>query len=147
VLVLDDYAHHPTEISATLRAIKASWLQHQGEKYGVSEPGRLIAIFQPHRFSRTRELFSEFVTCFGAADRVIIGDIYAAGEEALGGVHSASLAQSIQHEDVSYCAELELCFPELLSVVKPGDIVIGLGAGSISQMIRKFGRELEESRG
>src|SRR5690606_18925686 len=80
VLVLDDYGHHPVEIAATLAAIRRGWLPHHAASVKSGSLGRIIVLFEPHRYSRTRELFTEFLTAFKEADEVYIGDIYPAGE-------------------------------------------------------------------
>ncbi len=124
ITVIDDYAHHPREVSATLKGIRASYLP--------SGAGRLIVLFQPHRFSRTKELFSDFVTAFGDADEVVVGDIYPAGEEALPGITGEKLAQSMQHAAVSFQGDLQVFVQNLAQRLSPGDVVVSLGAGSVT---------------
>lgn len=122
ITLIDDYAHHPTEVRATLAAAR-----------GFS-PRRILAVFQPHRFTRTRILESEFAGCFSGADELIVTDIYAAGERPAEGVTAAHLAQAIaaRHAAVRYVPR-----PELVSRVtdstRKGDIVITLGAGDIAE--------------
>lgn len=121
-LVIDDYAHHPTEIMATISAAKAT-----GK--------RIIAVFQPQRYTRTYYLLDQFSRAFGEADEVIIVDIYSpAGEERIEGVTAARLAELIRehsNEHVTYIAEKEQVVEDLLQRVKPGDLVLTMGAGDI----------------
>ncbi len=125
IMVVDDYGHHPAEIRATLAAARNGWPER-----------RLVVAFQPHRYSRTKELFNEFVTCFYDADVLVLTDIYAASEQPIPGVTAERLAEEIRRHgqrDVSYVAD-RLAVPEhLAGVVKDGDIVITLGAGNIWQ--------------
>ncbi len=136
IRVLDDYAHHPTEIRATLAAVRAGYLD--------SEKGRLIVLFQPHRFSRTQELFSEFVDAFSDADEVIVGDIYQASEEPIEGVTSKKLAEALNHQASSYVANLQDSLPGLRLNLKEGDTVITLGAGNVGEVAHLLGEQLLE---
>ena len=123
ILVLDDYGHHPTEIMATLKTAKECWPER-----------RLIVAFQPHRYTRVRELYDRFVISFNQADVLIVTSIYSAGENAINGVTSERLFQGIKehgHKEVIHCPQQEEILPALLSVVKAGDVVITLGAGNI----------------
>jgi len=125
VLVIDDYGHHPAEISATLRAAR--------ERHA----GRLVVVFQPHRYTRTRDLFEDFSTAFHDADLLILTEIYAAGEPKLPEVAANRLAEAIAsrgHRDVRFVADLE-AIPELLvPELEPGDWVVTLGAGSVAAL-------------
>jgi UDP-N-acetylmuramate--alanine ligase len=123
VIVLDDYGHHPTEIMATLKTVRECWPER-----------RLIVAFQPHRYSRTKELYDRFVISFNEADILIITSIYAAGEKAISGVTAEWLAQGIRehgHKEVIICPQQEEILPALKSLVKADDMVITLGAGNI----------------
>jgi UDP-N-acetylmuramate--alanine ligase len=125
VMVVDDYGHHPVEIRATLAAAKGGWRDR-----------RLVVAFQPHRYSRTKELFDEFVTAFYDADVLVLTDIYAAGEEPIPGVSAAELARAVKkhgQRDVTYVADREEIPAHLLSVLRPGDIFLTLGAGNLWQ--------------
>ncbi|MCL4160497.1 UNVERIFIED_CONTAM: hypothetical protein GTU68_066304 [Idotea baltica] len=133
VLVVDDYGHHPTEIRATRR-----------EAFGQS---RLLVIFEPHRYSRTKELFSEFVSCFDDADQLLVGDIYPAGEEAIVGINSELLTASIQHESASYVAKLRDAVAYMEKVALPGDVVLCLGAGAISSSAHELAELLKRNSG
>ncbi len=124
VTIIDDYGHHPVEISAVLGAAR------------VSSSGKIIAVVQPHRYSRVAHLFESFCTCFNDADTVIVSPIYSAGEEALPGISQATLIDGLRsrgHRDVvSLTDPTEL--PGLIAgIASPGDLVIFLGAGSITQ--------------
>jgi len=118
VTVVDDYAHHPTEIRATLAAARLKY------------PGRLIwAVFQPHTYSRTAALMHDFVQAFDDADHVLVTAIYAAREPDTLGVSGASLVARMDHPDVAYAETLDRAVAILLERVRPGDVVITLGAG------------------
>jgi UDP-N-acetylmuramate--alanine ligase len=127
VFVVDDYAHHPTEVAATIQAARQL------------NPGRVVAVFQPHRYTRTALLHEEFGRAFGAADLVVVDEIYGAGENPLNGV-SADLIR----EAISRNGQEALRLPGagkaayLKHIVRPGDVVLTLGAGDIF----KVGREL-----
>lgn len=124
-MVVDDYGHHPAEIKATLAAARQGWPER-----------RIVAAFQPHRYTRTHELFDEFVTAFYDADILILTDVYAAGEQPIEGATAERLASEVLRygqKDVTYIANRELVPDHLAGIVKPGDIVITLGAGNIWQ--------------
>ncbi|MDD3618867.1 MAG: UDP-N-acetylmuramate--L-alanine ligase [Desulfobulbaceae bacterium] len=125
VLVVDDYGHHPTEIRATLDAVREGWPER-----------RLVVAFQPHRYTRTRALFDEFKTAFHRADLLVLTDIYAASEQPLEGVNTAALSEAVKlhgQRDVLYLPDLEKLPLELLNLVRPGDLLLTLGAGNIVQ--------------
>jgi UDP-N-acetylmuramate--alanine ligase len=129
VLVIDDYAHHPTEIAAMLAAARAS----------VNR--RLIAAFQPHRYSRTRNLLDAFGPSLKDADEIVLTDIYAAGEDPIPGVTIDALADSIRRgsgRPVRVVRQLDDLVTELVSVAQPGDAVITLGAGSIGTVPKRL---------
>jgi len=118
VIVIDDYAHHPTEIRATLAAARG--------RYPDSE---IWAVFQPHTYSRTRALLHEFAESFGHADHVIVVDIYAAREYDDLGVSAADIVARMAHPDAHHIAGLDEAIGYLLQRLKPGDVLITLGAG------------------
>jgi len=125
IMVVDDYGHHPTEIRATLAAAKNGWPER-----------RLVVAFQPHRYTRTKELFDEFVTAFYDADILILTEIYAASETPIEGVTADALAGAIRRhgqKDVTFVADREAIAGHLAGIVQPGDIVLTLGAGNIWQ--------------
>ncbi len=130
VTVVDDYGHHPEEIRHTLHAAKAAW------------PGRrLVVVFQPHRYTRTRFLQQEFYTAFYEADMVVLLDIYAAAEAPIPGVTSTLLYDGIKehgHRDVHYLPERDQIVPFLQQSVHEGDIVMTLGAGDVWKIAREF---------
>jgi len=133
--LIDDYGHHPTEIQATLRAAKAIW------------KGRLVVLFQPHRYTRTRDLYREFLSAFNQADLLLLTDIYPAGEDPLPGVTSEVLFRGIRergHKNVLYVPRKEALADRLISLLKPGDTVITLGAGDIWQLAEELVRKLQD---
>jgi UDP-N-acetylmuramate--alanine ligase len=126
VTVVDDYGHHPAEIRATLAAAKAGF------------DCRVVTVFQPHRYSRTLHLRTEFLTAFNLADVLIVMDVYAAGEAAIPGVTAEGLADGIRshgHRDVTYLGSDRTRLVEhLADIARTGDLVITLGAGDVSQL-------------
>ena len=118
VTVIDDYAHHPTEVRATLSAARARYPQ-----------ARIWAIFQPHTFSRTRAYLAEMADAFADADRVIVTDIFAAREIDDGAVHAAQLAAESSHTAIEYIGALDAAAAAVTKAVKRDDVVITLGAG------------------
>lgn len=132
VLVFDDYAHHPTEIQATLAAAKARYPDRQ-----------IWAIFQPHTFSRTLALMDRFASSFADADHVIVTDIYPARERDSMGVHARQLVERMTHRDVHYIGSLDEAAQWLAPQLKPGSFLVTLGAGSITslgeQVLRALG--------
>lgn len=135
ITVVDDYGHHPTEIRETLAAARQVWKD------------RIIVVFQPHRFTRTKALFDEFTKAFTDADILILNDIYPASEEPIAGINSAALWAAIKqmgHPRVEYIASQKETIEFLLGVVKPKDTVITLGAGSIYKIGEAFLKELAQ---
>ncbi|GIX31125.1 MAG: UDP-N-acetylmuramate--L-alanine ligase [Porticoccaceae bacterium] len=129
-MLVDDYGHHPAEIAATIRAVRDGW------------PGRrLVMVFQPHRYSRTRDLYEDFVQVLSTVDLLILTEIYPAGEEPLPGIDSKQLAGSIRRRgrvDPIYAASLEEV-PELLAdLVAAGDVVVTQGAGNVGTLARSL---------
>jgi UDP-N-acetylmuramate--alanine ligase len=123
VLVMDDYGHHPTEIVATLQAVRESFPEK-----------RMVVLFQPHRYSRTQKLFNDFATSFYRSDRLILLPVYAASEPAIEGVNSRRLTEAIQehgHKSVSYASDFKEAISTLTKELKPNDLVLTLGAGDI----------------
>jgi UDP-N-acetylmuramate--alanine ligase len=122
ILVVDDYGHHPEEVRATLRAAREGFQR------------RLVVAFQPHRYTRTRDLFNDFLSAFDDAERLFVTDIYPAGEERIEGVSGEALYQALRrrgHLDVEYRASRESLETALLDTIRPGDLLIVLGAGDI----------------
>ena len=123
--VFDDYGHHPTEVKATLEgAVALCGTRPDGS------PGKLHCVFQPHTYSRTAQLYDQFLTAFDAADTVILIDIYAARETDTCGVSSQMLAASIG-ERAMYCPSKSAAAETLLGLAVPGDIVVIMGAGDV----------------
>lgn len=129
ITVVDDYGHHPTEIMETIRAMRQVWKD------------RLIVVFQPHRFTRTKALFDEFTKAFSDVDILILNDIYPASEEPIAGVTSAALCEAIRRtgqKNVQYIPDTESIIQFLLKTVKSKDTVATLGAGSIYKIGETF---------
>ncbi|HVW29035.1 MAG TPA: UDP-N-acetylmuramate--L-alanine ligase [Polyangiaceae bacterium] len=127
VALVDDYGHHPAEVVATLAAARRAF------------DGRVIVAFQPHRHTRTHHLFDEFTRAFNQADRLVLLDIYAAGEAPIEGVSSQRLAAAIQkhgHHAVSYEPDRSKVARILAAEARPGDCVIALGAGDVNRILR-----------
>ncbi|MBI2087355.1 MAG: UDP-N-acetylmuramate--L-alanine ligase [Deltaproteobacteria bacterium] len=136
IMVIDDYGHHPVEIQVTLQAIREGWRRP------------LTVIFQPHRFTRTRDLFDEFLTCFEAADRLLLTEIYGAGEEPIPGVSGEALYQAIRrrgHTEVEFVPDKNGIVRKLLPRLKAGDIVLTLGAGDVYRVGEELVEALERS--
>jgi UDP-N-acetylmuramate--alanine ligase len=126
VTVVDDYGHHPTEILATLSAAKNS----AGGK-------RTVVVFQPHRFSRTQELMDEFALSFNNADVLYVLDIYAASEQPIEGITAEVLTENIKkygHKNANYIGDIELAAERVCENLREGDLVITLGAGSVTRL-------------
>jgi UDP-N-acetylmuramate--alanine ligase len=137
VRVVDDYGHHPAEIRATLEAARET------------HAGRIVVAFQPHRYTRTRDLWHEFVSAFNDADVLVLSDIYPAGEAKIPGIEAAPLADAIRahgHREVRFAANLDDVLAALVATARPGDLVVTLGAGSISQVGGRLLEALAEGR-
>jgi UDP-N-acetylmuramate--alanine ligase len=125
VTVIDDYGHHPTEIRATLAAAKQCGFR------------KIHVVFQPHRYTRTRDLMDEFTTCFSNADTLLILDIYAASEQPIDGVSGEALARQVQETGgfpARYVASFDEAAQSVAALAEPGDMILTLGAGSVSQL-------------
>ncbi|MFP6728900.1 MAG: UDP-N-acetylmuramate--L-alanine ligase [Alphaproteobacteria bacterium] len=134
VTVVDDYGHHPVEITAVLEAARAVY------------SGRVIALVQPHRYSRLRDLFEEFCGCFNDADMVLVADVYAAGEEPIEGIDRDALVEGLRargHRNVEPLAEPAALAAVVADAARPGDVVICLGAGTVSAWAQSLPGELE----
>ncbi len=124
VAVYDDYGHHPVEIAAVLKAARSA------------TSGKVIAIVQPHRFSRLASLFDAFATCFNDADSVLVADVYPAGEAPIEGADKAHLAAAIAAHGHRHALALPspgAIAPLVRELATPGDIVVFLGAGTVTQ--------------
>lgn len=135
VIVIDDYGHHPVEITAVLKAAREA------------TQGRVVAVVQPHRYTRLRDLFEEFCSCFNDADTVIVAPVFEAGEERIEGVDRDALIQGLRTR--GHRKALPLDTPDDLAdlvaeTTKPGDLVVCLGAGSITQWANALPAQLEK---
>ncbi len=136
ITVIDDYGHHPEEIKATLAALKESYPGH-----------RLVCLFQPHRYTRTQDLFSELAGSFDKSDFLMLTDIYAAGETPIKGIHSKRLMSTIKrkyHKPSLYLPKNEGLVDEVLKNLKSGDILVTLGAGDVTKIGRECARKLKK---
>jgi UDP-N-acetylmuramate--alanine ligase len=134
ILIVDDYGHHPVEIMATLRAAQAGWGR------------RIVAVFQPHRYTRTQALFQDFLTAFNDANVLVLTEIYPAGEDRIEGVEAKTLCEGIRdhgHKNVTFIETKKEIVDHLLRIIAPGDLVITLGAGDIWQVSDELMRRLE----
>ena len=138
ILVIEDYGHHPTEIRVTLAAAKIG-----------SGGRRIVVLFQPHRYTRTHDLMQEFARSFNNADTLFVTDIYAASEDPIEGVSSEVLTNAIKrsgHKDVRYVGPLENAAAALRDHVKPGDLVLTLGAGTVNRVSEQLLQLLREQK-
>ena len=136
IIIFDDYAHHPTEIKATLSSIKLAYKDR-----------RIIAIFQPHRYSRTELLLNYFKDAFEYADNLIITDIYAAGENEISGISGETIFDIVKNGNnkTKYIKNIDDIIPELDKMKKDGDIILTLGAGNISRISNEYAKKLLDS--
>lgn len=135
IMVIEDYGHHPTEIKATLDAAKRGWTR------------RVVAVFQPHRYTRLSLLMKSFATAFNQADVLITTEVYPAGEDPIPGVTGKSLFEEIKlfgHKNVHFEPEMKKIPALLQKIVEPKDIILVLGAGSIYKIIPDIIAKLEE---
>ena len=119
---MNDYGHHPTEIRATLRAIKECF---------ATNVKRITVVFQPHRYSRTRLCWDELLKAFGDADKLILSEIYAANEEPIVGVSGENLFREVVHTDKEFCPRIDELPNSLATRLEDGDLVLFLGAGPV----------------
>jgi UDP-N-acetylmuramate--alanine ligase len=121
VKIFDDYGHHPTEVKATLAAARKAWT------------GRIVACFQPHRYSRTQDCYDDFTRCFDEADVLFMLDIYAAGEAPIEGITAEKLTTDIRqqgHRAVEYVGEVKSAAAKIAPQLQKGDLFLTLGAGN-----------------
>jgi UDP-N-acetylmuramate--alanine ligase len=121
IRVIDDYGHHPTEIQVTLTAAK----RYAGD-------GRLLVIFQPHRYSRTKAFMNEFAQALAIADEVVLLEVYAASESPIAGITSASIAEQMMHG--RFIPNFLEASDWVIENAKPGDVIITLGAGDVNSL-------------
>ena len=137
ILFYDDYAHHPTEINATLSAVRTLFPER-----------RLLVIFQPHLYSRTKDFAEGFAASLQAADKVFIADIYPAREKPVWGVNSKMIINMMKesgYDEVYYAGKLKDVHTKVLPEIKENDIVMTIGAGDIWQVSDKIYEEIDES--
>jgi UDP-N-acetylmuramate--alanine ligase len=127
VTLFDDYGHHPIEIRATLQSLR-----------GAFPNRRIVTLFQPHRFSRTRDLFQEFTQAFDDTDLLYLAEIYPAGEKPIVGISSRALYDTMVNQKVFYHSDNSQLISSVVNGVQPGDVILTLGAGDIT----KVGHEL-----
>jgi len=133
-VLIDDYGHHPTEIEATLEALRSGWSEQ-----------RLVVVFQPHRYTRTRDLFEDFAQVLSSVDVLIVMEVYPAGEAKIAGADAKSLCRSIRlrgQVDPIFVENKQALFDVLPSVLSDGDVVITLGAGDIGSVARELPSQL-----
>ncbi len=134
ITVIDDYAHHPTEVKATLQAVRDGWNW---------DNKKLHVVFQPHRYTRTRDCFVDFLSAFDSADNVVISEVYAAGEPPIEGISGESLCSAIQHPSVRYVQKLDDVMDGLVRNLSEGDVVLCMGAGSITNFAHSLAKEMQ----
>ncbi len=130
VTLVDDYAHHPVELDATLSAARGCW-----------QDRRLVAVFQPHRYSRTYDLFDDFVTALAEQQDLLLCEVYPAGEQPISGATGKSLCQAIRVRGASnpiFVPEIDELSSVLAPVVQDGDVILAMGAGSIGKAVRQL---------
>ena len=133
IIIVDDYAHHPSEVSATLKAAKSGWNK------------RIISIFQPHLFSRTRDFYKDFAYAFLASDILIVTDIYAAREKPIKGITAKMIvneAKKLGHSKVKYIDNQNDIAIQLKEIIKDGDMIITMGAGNIWRQCERIYEEI-----
>ena len=133
--IIDDYGHHPVEINSALAAARL-----------LAPKNKIISIFQPHRYTRLRDLFDEFCRSFNEADQVIILDVYAAGEKPIDNFESINLESGLTnygHKNVLYVKDKKLLAKKLIKLIQPNDLIICLGAGSITKIANNLEEELK----
>ncbi|RMH16599.1 MAG: UDP-N-acetylmuramate--L-alanine ligase, partial [Gammaproteobacteria bacterium] len=133
ILVIDDYAHHPREIESILKAVRSGWPER-----------RIVTVFQPHRYSRTRDLFEDFVQVLSGTDVLLLTEVYAAGEQPISGVDGKTLSGAIRHRgrvDPVYIENIEDILDEMPVLLKEHDVVLLIGAGNISMLADRIRKE------
>ena len=136
VLLIDDYGHHPREVAATVAAIRAGWPKR-----------RLVVAFQPHRYSRTRDLFEDFTMALSEVDVLVLMEVYAAGEDPIAGADSRSLARAIRARgqvDPVFIENIDVLAHTLEGVIQANDIVLTLGAGNVGAAAADLPQQLQE---
>jgi UDP-N-acetylmuramate--alanine ligase len=138
LIVIDDYAHHPTEVKATIQAARAGWPER-----------RIVAVFQPHLYSRTRDMYQEFGLSFFDAEILVVTDIYPSREAPIEGVDGSLIsntAKNYGHKNVHYIKDKQNLPKELKTITEKGDIIITMGAGDIYRYGEKFVNEITSNQ-
>jgi UDP-N-acetylmuramate--alanine ligase len=136
VTLIDDYGHHPTEVAATLQAVRTGWPDK-----------RLVLVFQPHRYTRTRDLFEDFTDVLADVDVLLLSEIYAAGEDVITGADGRSLCAAIRARgkvNPIFVKDVDEVAESLRAVIQDGDVVLTLGAGSIGRVAESLPTLLQE---
>ena len=131
ITIIDDYAHHPVEIRATLEAARSCWTGR-----------RIVAIFQPHRYTRVNDLFEDFCRSFNNANHVVVCPVYRAGEQPLEGINPRAISQKLKdfgHRSTHDVESLENAMEHLQTYMLPGDVIITLGAGNVNLLCSQLG--------
>jgi UDP-N-acetylmuramate--alanine ligase len=137
ITMVDDYGHHPTEVAATLEAVRSSWPER-----------RLVVVFQPHRYSRTQDLFEDFSSVLADVDVLLISEVYAAGEQPIAGADARSLCAAIRQRgkvNPIFVEDINAVDRELVSVLQDGDVLLTLGAGNIGRVASGLPQKLQEA--
>ena len=145
IMVIDDYGHHPVEIIATLKAAQVA----RNSSQEIQRKGRIVTIFQPHRYSRTKLLFDDFLSAFNNTDLLVLTEIYGAGEEKIEGVCSKKLYQGIReygHRNLYFIEDKEQIASQVVDQLQPGDLVLTLGAGDVHLVGGQLLKLLEEKQ-
>ncbi len=138
VMLVDDYGHHPREVAATIAAVRDGWPDR-----------RLVMIYQPHRYTRTRDLFEDFAEVLSTVDQLLLTEVYAAGEAPIAGADSRTLSRNIRNRgavDPIFVENLDSVGSVLEDVLQPGDIVITQGAGNVGNLASLLSKQLSSSR-
>ncbi|MFV2059815.1 MAG: glutamate ligase domain-containing protein, partial [Gammaproteobacteria bacterium] len=135
ITLIDDYGHHPSEVAATIKAIRSGW------------PGqRLVVAFQPHRYTRTRDLFEDFCIVLSQVDILVLLEVYAAGEDVLTGADGRALSRAIRMRgqvDPVFVEQIELLPETLVGILENDDILLTLGAGNIGAMSAQLPEQIQ----
>jgi UDP-N-acetylmuramate--alanine ligase len=139
VTLIDDYAHHPTEVAATLAASRNAW-----------PAKRLVVVFQPHRYTRTRDLFEDFSKVLSECDVLVLTEVYAAGEDVIAGADGRALCAAIRARgkvNPVFIEDIEQLDNDLKAILKDGDLLLTMGAGSIGRIASQLKQSLTEETG
>ena len=135
-MLVDDYGHHPTEMEATMKAVRSAWPDR-----------RMVVLFQPHRYTRTRDLFEDFAQVLSEPDVLALMDVYAANEEPIAGADGRSLARAIRNRgnvDPVFIADQEDIVEVLQNQLQDGDVLLTLGAGSVGAIAAALPAQLSQ---